>query len=536
MCNSIHVNCLADEASQPHVSEPAAVAEESAQATPSLPDTTGHAATGSKTSRSTRSAQQDSGTQAVHQFPSPPKARTRGGRRAQTAKEAPVAAAKPSRTRRGVKQQPVVEEAALEEAKPAQSVQAPQTVSDSAETGSAEDKSGAGHPTSAASPHSKDDTPQHVERHTLSDAGAARADDCNSLQHSAAAAEDARSPSASPQMEPPQSLARSGKRKESPNAPSPVTKRPHQELPLAQPAASPQPDVLKQSEAVANDATEQASCMLVDEDTGIDSNRQHTQEDPEIPTEELELQSSDVADDAGLSAADDASMLPESSPVQQAASISDSEADDSAGSQVEANQIQSSPLQPDQAADQRSAHASTSSPVLPAQSAAQQDISPHSIVDVEAPAHDNAADPTEPASVADVDLTAESPHPTSPPAALAIAPAEVDQPTQDVAAIADVEQVASSDKDSMLETASAVALPGTAEAVPAKQGQGAASSTAPEAGPGLGRNLVSAIRSFLPGSKAPEPQLAAGKKPVKVCCLLYVCKAATSSSCHNLAH
>ena len=520
------------------------MAEESAQATPSLPDTTGHAATGSKTTRSTRSAQQDSGTQAVHQFPSPPKARTRGGRRAQTAKEAPVAAAKPSRTRRGVKQQPVVEDAALEEAKPAQSVQAPQTVSDSAETGSAEDKSGAGHPTSAASPHSKDDTPQHVERHTLSDAGAAPADGRNSLQHSAAAAEDARSPSASPQMEPPQSLARSGKRKESPNAPSPVTKRPHQELPLAQPAASPQPDVLKQSEAVANDATEQASCMLVDDrtqlpqiqDTGIDSNGQHTQEDPEIPTEELELQISDVADEAGPSAADDASMLPESSPVQQAASISDSEADDSAGSQVEANQIQSSPLQPDQAADQRGAHASTSSPVLPAQSAAQQDTSPHNVVDVEAPAHDNAADPTEPASVADVDLTAESPHPTSPPAAPAMAPAEVDQPTQDVAAIADVEQVANSDKDSMLETASAVALPGTAEAVPAKQGQGAASSTAPEAGPGLGRNLVSAIRSFLPGSKAPEPQLAAGKKPVKVCCLLYVCKAATSSSYHNLAH
>lgn len=28
-------------------------------------------------------------------------------------------------------------------------------------------------------------------------------------------------------------------------------------------------------------------------------------------------------------------------------------------------------------------------------------------------------------------------------------------------------------------------------------------------------NLVSAIRSFLPGGKAPEPQLAGGKKPVK---------------------
>lgn len=523
------------------MSEPAAVAEEPAQATLSLPDTTGHAATGRKTTRTTRSAQQDSGTQAVHQLPSPPKARTRGGRRAQTAKEAPVAAAKPSRTRRGVKQQPVVEDAAPEEAKPAQFVQAPQTVSDRAETGGAEDKSGAGHPTSAASPHSKDDSPQHVERHTLSSAGAAPADGRNSLQHSAAAAEDACSPSASPQMEPPQSLARSGKRKESPNAPSSVTKRLHQELPSAQPAASPQPDVLKQTEAVA---TEQASCMLVDDSTqvpqiqytGIDSNEQHTQEDPEIPTEELELQISDVADEAGPSAADDASMLPESSSVQQAVSISDSEADESARSQVEANQIQNSPLQPDQAADQRGAHASTSSPVLPAQSAAQQDISPHNIVDVEAPAHDNAADPTEPASVADIDLTAESPHPASPPAALAIAPAEVDQPTQDVAAIADVEQVANSDKDSMLETASAVALPGTAEAVPAKQGQGAASSTAPEAGPGLGRNLVSAIRSFLPGSKAPEPQLAAGKKPVKVCCLLYVCQAATPSSYHNLAH
>ncbi len=43
-----------------------------------------------------------------------------------------------------------------------------------------------------------------------------------------------------------------------------------------------------------------------------------------------------------------------------------------------------------------------------------------------------------------------------------------------------------------------------------------ASSDAPSASGGMAGNLVSAIRSFLPGGKAPEPQLAGGKKPVKV--------------------
>ncbi|KAL0054711.1 hypothetical protein WJX82_001328 [Trebouxia sp. C0006] len=41
-------------------------------------------------------------------------------------------------------------------------------------------------------------------------------------------------------------------------------------------------------------------------------------------------------------------------------------------------------------------------------------------------------------------------------------------------------------------------------------------SDAPSASGGMAGNLVSAIRSFLPGGKAPEPQLAGGKKPVKV--------------------
>lgn len=41
------------------------------------------------------------------------------------------------------------------------------------------------------------------------------------------------------------------------------------------------------------------------------------------------------------------------------------------------------------------------------------------------------------------------------------------------------------------------------------------SSDAPSASGGMAGNLVSAIRSFLPGGKAPEPQLAGGKKPVK---------------------
>ena len=42
------------------------------------------------------------------------------------------------------------------------------------------------------------------------------------------------------------------------------------------------------------------------------------------------------------------------------------------------------------------------------------------------------------------------------------------------------------------------------------------SSDAAAAANGLAGNLVSAIRSFLPGGKPPEPQLAHGKKPVKV--------------------
>ena len=44
----------------------------------------------------------------------------------------------------------------------------------------------------------------------------------------------------------------------------------------------------------------------------------------------------------------------------------------------------------------------------------------------------------------------------------------------------------------------------------------ASSSDALPGSSGMAGNLVSAIRSFLPGSKAPEPQLAGGKKPVKV--------------------
>ncbi len=40
-------------------------------------------------------------------------------------------------------------------------------------------------------------------------------------------------------------------------------------------------------------------------------------------------------------------------------------------------------------------------------------------------------------------------------------------------------------------------------------------SDAPSASGGMAGNLVSAIMSFLPGGKAPEPQLAGGKKPVK---------------------
>ena len=46
--------------------------------------------------------------------------------------------------------------------------------------------------------------------------------------------------------------------------------------------------------------------------------------------------------------------------------------------------------------------------------------------------------------------------------------------------------------------------------------QAAAASDAAAASSGMAGNLVSAIRSFLPGGKPPEPQLAGGKKPVKV--------------------
>ena len=45
---------------------------------------------------------------------------------------------------------------------------------------------------------------------------------------------------------------------------------------------------------------------------------------------------------------------------------------------------------------------------------------------------------------------------------------------------------------------------------------GEPSSSDAAAAAGLAGNLVSAIRSFLPGGKPPEPQLAHGKKPVKV--------------------
>lgn len=45
---------------------------------------------------------------------------------------------------------------------------------------------------------------------------------------------------------------------------------------------------------------------------------------------------------------------------------------------------------------------------------------------------------------------------------------------------------------------------------------GEPSSSSAAAANGLAGNLVSAIRSFLPGGRPPEPQLAHGKKPVKV--------------------
>lgn len=73
--------------------------------------------------------------------------------------------------------------------------------------------------------------------------------------------------------------------------------------------------------------------------------------------------------------------------------------------------------------------------------------------------------------------------------------------------------------DSVSDAASAVALPAGPAAQIAQKPQNTGTASAPQSSTGLGQNLVSAIRSFLPGSKMPEPQLAAGKKPVKVCYL-----------------
>ena len=62
----------------------------------------------------------------------------------------------------------------------------------------------------------------------------------------------------------------------------------------------------------------------------------------------------------------------------------------------------------------------------------------------------------------------------------------------------------------------------------------ATSSDAEVAGNGLAGNLVSAIRSFLPGGKPPEPQIAHGKKPVKVQSLPAAAASALGLHVHTL--
>ncbi|KAL0035130.1 hypothetical protein WJX79_002287 [Trebouxia sp. C0005] len=71
---------------------------------------------------------------------------------------------------------------------------------------------------------------------------------------------------------------------------------------------------------------------------------------------------------------------------------------------------------------------------------------------------------------------------------------------------------------SALSAAAAMPLPDSIASQGADSAADMAESTsdAPSASGGMAGNLVSAIRSFLPGGKAPEPQLAGSKKPVKV--------------------
>lgn len=530
MCKCHFAYALADTESQQDGQVPEASIRDSAQAMPSSSPTTQHVATESKASRSTRSAQQDSEVKAVHQFPSPPKTRTRGGKRAQTARDGPAAAAKPPRTRRGAKKAAAAD-TAPEHAEPAQSSQAPQDVAPaSGEAGTAENRA-----SNATSPHAEASPSLQPDRHVTPDDSAEPAAVSNSMQHAVSTADqETRSPSASLQVAPPTSLVSSSKRKESPNALSPVLKRRHQEPSSTQQAETHAAEANGAQGVSASNAKQTSQLLIGDSsalpqasdiyvDIGPDDD--NIQRDPHLVAGRADSQSlAHSVSEAVPSTAEDNVLPPDASPVQleQVASISDSEPDDAADSTPQTSQRHSPTLQnPSACKSHVTADASISSPHAASQCAVQRTKgNSRETAKSESSANEDAADCTLQLAPADVDLMHNSQQPSL-PVAVVVGPAPVQQAAEGAAADHDGNHAAAETaQDDVLAAASAVMLPAVSDAEPAKQAQSSASGTAPEASAGLGKNLVSAIRSFLPGSKAPEPQLAAGKKPVKVCSLL----------------
>lgn len=493
-------------------------------------------------------------TKAVHQFPSPPKARTRGGRRAQTAKEAPAAAAKPPRTRRGAKKQAAAEASAADaehtDAEPAQLMKPLQDAeSADAEAGSAEDQIRTGNAV-MTSHDSKESPSLQPGRQQLPDSRAAPTVDSASTQHPTTDSAKAVQSPPSVQISPPTSLTKSSKRKDSPNALSPDPKRQHQEPASAQAAHKPF-DSLEPSSAAVGELADQASPMMVDngnqapqaQDANLGSSDQHALHSSELlaaRSHSAAPASADMVDKTGLSIAVHADLPPEASSEQPelVASVSDSEPEAAADSPASAGQTLSSPVPDHPAREQYGADADKSSPPAPDPPAAQQDDTTHAEPSVEVISPDQVAEGSpQPVPVIPDDLTADTEQHASPPAALSILPAQTEV-AKDEAASAQHTQlpVANNATEINLQTAAATALPAVPEAVPAKQALSAVPGNAPEAGPGLGKNLVSAIRSFLPGSKAPEPQLAAGKKPVKVMSVLarLYARCAHNSASHDV--
>ena len=531
MCKCQFANALADTESQQDGQVPEASIRDSAQAMLSSSPAAQHVAIESKATRSTRSAQQDGEVKAVHQFPSPPKTRTRGGKRAQTAREGPAAAAKPPRTRRGAKQAAAAADIAPEHSEPAQSSQPPQDVAPaSAEAGTAENRA-----SNATSPHAEASPSLQPDRHVTPDDSAEPAAVSNSMQHAVSTADqETRSPSASLQVAVPTSLVRSSKRKSSPNALSPVLKRRHQEPSSTKQAETHAAEANGAQEVSASNA-KQTSQVLIDDSSAlpqvsdiyvdIGPDDDNIQQDLQLLAGRADGQVfAHSVSEAVPCTADDDVLPPDAPPVQleQVASISDSEPDEAADKRPETSQRHSPTLQDASACKSHvPAEASTSSPHAASQHAVQHtEGNLRETAKSESSADEDAADCTLQLAPADVDLMHDSQQPSS-AAAVVVGPAPIPQAAEGNAAVHDGNHAAAEmATDNVLAAASAVMLPPVSDAEPAKQAQSSASGTAPEASAGLGKNLVSAIRSFLPGSKAPEPQLAAGKKPVKVCSFL----------------